>query len=41
MDGMHRVSKAPIEGREAILAVRFDVDPNPDYIDISPDDLPY
>ena len=41
MDGMHRVSKALIEGRETILAVRFDVDPKPDYIDISPDDLPY
>lgn len=41
MDGMHRVCKALIEGRETILAVRFDVDPEPDYIDVSPDDLPY
>ena len=41
MDGMHRVSKALIEGRETILAVCFHVDPKPDYIDILPDDLPY
>ena len=41
MDGMHRVCKALIEGRGTILAVRFNVDPKPDYIDVSPDDLPY
>lgn len=41
MDGMHRVCKALIEGKGTILAVRFDVDPKPDYIDVSPDDLPY
>lgn len=41
MDGMHRVCRALIEGRSTILAVRFDMDPNPDYIDVSPDDLPY
>ena len=41
MDGMHRVCKALIEGRETILAVRFDVDPEPDYVDVPPDEPPY
>jgi len=41
MDGMHRVCKALIEGRDTILAVRFDMDPKHDYVDVSPDDLPY
>ena len=30
MDGMHRVCRALIEGRETIRAVRFNVDPEPD-----------
>jgi hypothetical protein len=41
MDGMHRVCKALIEGRETIRAVRFDVDPEPDYVGVDPDELPY
>lgn len=41
MDGMHRVCRALIEGRETIRAVRFRADPAPDYVDIHPDDLPY
>jgi len=41
MDGMHRVCKALIEGRETIRAVRFDVDPEPDFVDVRPEDLPY
>lgn len=41
MDGMHRVCRALIEGRETIRAVRFDVDPEPDYVDVRPDELPY
>lgn len=41
MDGMHRVCKALIEGMETIQAVQFKLDPEPDYIDVSPDDLPY
>lgn len=42
MDGMHRVCKALMEGREKIKAVRFTNDPAPDYEDIqSPDELPY
>jgi len=41
MDGMHRVCKALIEGRETIRAVRFNVDPEPDFVDVRPDELPY
>jgi len=41
MDGMHRVCRALIEGREMIRAVRFERDPEPDYVDVAPEDLPY
>ncbi len=41
MDGMHRVAKALLEGRETIEAVKFNQDPEPDYEDVHPDDLPY
>lgn len=41
MDGMHRVAKALLEGRETIEAVQFDEDPKPDYVDVLPEDLPY
>jgi hypothetical protein len=41
MDGMHRVARALLEGRTTIPAVRFDVDPEPDFLDCSPEDLPY
>jgi hypothetical protein len=41
MDGMHRVCKAHLEGREIISAVRFQQDPDPDYIDADLDTLPY
>ena len=41
MDGMHRVGKALFEGREMIEAVQFSQDPEPDYVDVHPDDLPY
>ena len=41
MDGMHRLAKALLEGRECINAVRFSKDPAPDYEDVHPDDLPY
>jgi hypothetical protein len=41
MDGMHRVCKALLEGRSEIDAVRFIHDPEPDYIGVHPDDLPY
>ena len=41
MDGMHRVAKAFLEGREFIETVRFDHDPTPDYIGKRPEELPY
>lgn len=41
MDGMHRVAKALLEGHETIEAVKFNQDPEPDYEDVHPDDLPY
>ena len=33
MDGGHRIAKAWISGRTTIDAVRFRVDPEPDYIE--------
>lgn len=41
MDGMHRVLKALLLGASHVEAVRFGVDPEPDYVGVSPDDLPY
>jgi hypothetical protein len=41
MDGMHRVCKALLHGLGDIEAVRFVNDPEPDYIGVHPDDLPY
>ena len=41
MDGMHRVLKALNQGETHIRAVRFAVDPEPDYVGVSPEDLPY
>lgn len=41
MDGMHRVCRAFVLGLETIPAVRFQRDPEPDYIGAGPDDLPY
>jgi len=41
MDGMHRVAKAFLEGQETIEAVQFTQDPEPDYENVHPDDLPY
>jgi hypothetical protein len=41
MDGRHRLAKAALQGREAIEAVQFTSDPEPDYVGISPDALPY
>jgi hypothetical protein len=41
MDGMHRICKALLTGLHDIEAVRFLHDPDPDYIDVNPDDLPY
>lgn len=41
MDGMHRICKALLQGLSEIEAVRFVQDPEPDYIGVHPDDLPY
>jgi hypothetical protein len=41
MDGMHRICRALLEGLTDIEAVRFIHDPNPDYVGVEPDDLPY
>jgi len=41
MDGMHRICKALLQGQNDIEAVRFDHDPEPDYIGVDPDELPY
>jgi hypothetical protein len=41
MDGMHRICKALLQGFEDIEAVRFTQDPEPDYVGVHPDDLPY
>jgi hypothetical protein len=41
MDGMHRVVGAMLDRRSTISAVQFDVQPEPDYRNCSPTDLPY
>ena len=41
MDGMHRVAKAVLQGREEIEAVQFLEDPPPNHVGRGPDDLPY
>lgn len=41
MDGMHRVARAVLEGRESITAVRLPELPAPDFRNCSPDELPY
>jgi len=41
MDGMHRVMKALSAGHETIEAVILDHDPEPDYVDVHPDQLSY
>jgi len=41
MDGMHRIVKALLEGRTSVKAVRIVGDPEPDYINVEADKLPY
>ena len=41
MDGMHRVCKAVLLDHATITAVRFVIDPAPDYTDVRPDELSY
>jgi hypothetical protein len=41
MDGMHRVAKAYLEGRDAVAAVQLDADPEPDFVGVDEAALPY
>jgi hypothetical protein len=41
MDGMHRIAKALLLGRETIRAVQFDAPVEPNYRNCRPEDLPY
>ena len=41
MDGMHRVIKALVQGRETVDSVQFAADPAPDYVGRRPDELLY
>lgn len=41
MDGMHRIARALLEGRDTIEAVRFAVLPDPDHRNCRPDELDY
>jgi hypothetical protein len=41
MDGMHRIARSILDGRLTIKAVQFVNEPEPDYRDCSPEDLPY
>lgn len=40
-DGMHRVCRALMEGRDTIKAIRFITELEPDYVGVAPEDLPY
>src|SRR6478752_133151 len=41
MDGRHRIAKALLARRTTIEAVQFRKDPEPDYVDVYPHELPY
>jgi hypothetical protein len=41
MDGMHRIARALLNGDATIRAVQFEVQPEPDFRNCSPGDLPY
>jgi hypothetical protein len=41
MDGMHRIARAMLEGRSTIAAVQFEFQPEPDYRNCRPMELPY
>ena len=41
MDGMHRVARAYLEGRATVLAVRLEVDPEPDFVGVDEAELSY
>jgi len=41
MDGMHRICKALLRGLTTIEGVRFEQDPEPDFVGVDEADLPY
>ena len=41
MDGMHRIARAILEGRQTITAVSLPELPDPDFWNCRPDELPY
>ncbi len=41
MDGMHRLCRAILDGLATVPAVQFEHDPEPDFVDCNPDELPY
>jgi hypothetical protein len=41
MDGMHRIAKAVMQGAETVCAKKLLIDPEPDYVGVEPDELPY
>ncbi len=41
MDGMHRICKAVLVGEAMIPAKQFENDPEPDFVNCDPDELPY
>ena len=41
MDGMHRIARALLGRDTTVDAVRFAVQPEPDYQSCRPEDLPY
>jgi len=41
MDGMHRVAKALLHNLASLPAKKFIRDPEPDYVGVEPDALPY
>jgi hypothetical protein len=41
MDGMHRIARALLDRDAAVKAVRFEHDPEPDFRDCEPANLPY
>lgn len=41
MDGMHRICKAVLSGQSKIPVVQFEKDPEPDFENCDPDELPY
>jgi hypothetical protein len=41
MDGMHRAAKAAMQNLGSLSAKQFAQDPEPDYVGVQPDNLPY